>query len=49
MKISLIFIPMQGEEKPNFYAETASIYLGLFYIKKLTTPTCHRQENHERD
>ncbi len=40
---------MQGEEKPNFYAETASIYLGFFYIKKLTTPTCRRQENHERD
>jgi hypothetical protein len=40
---------MQGEEKPNFYAETASIYLGLFYIKKLNMPTCLRQENHERD
>ena len=28
---------MQGEEKPQFYAETASIYLGFFYINYLPT------------
>jgi len=35
MKISLIFILMQGEKIPNFYTETASIYLGFFFTQNV--------------
>jgi len=35
MKISLIFIPMQWEEIPNFYTEIASIYLGFFFTQNV--------------
>jgi len=35
MKISLIFILMQGEEMPSFYTDTASICLGLFFTQNV--------------